>query len=304
MFGAADVGPLTEIETDGPAKSRTEDILRWVWRVGLSILCLLVLGLAWLVATGQLFRAGDDLGYNLGLAGGIMMLTLLLYPLRKRVRFLDRWGEMRYWFRYHMVAGIVGPLLVIFHSTFRIGAMNSRVALYAMLLVAISGIVGRFLYRHIHRGMYGQHLTLSDVQTDLAACTENMDTIFAQYPQIHERLLLFRKYAFLDMPGIWPRLKRFVMLRIIAHRLAKRVRDQLKSAMKRAKREERLTRPQRILNYRLARQKTDAFLDAVCDASQLAGWEKLFSLWHVVHIPFLYLLIGSGVVHVIAVHMY
>jgi hypothetical protein len=304
MFGAADVGPLTEIRTDGPAKSRTEDALRWAWRAGLFLLCLLVLGLAWLVADGQLYRAGDDIGYNLGLWGGIMMLTLLLYPLRKRVRFMDRWGEMRYWFRYHMVAGIVGPSLVVFHSTFHIGAMNSRVALYAMLLVAISGIVGRFLYRHIHRGMYGQHLSMTDVQSDLQGCTDNMGTIFSEYPQIQERLLMFRKYAFLELRGVWPRLKRFVMLRIIARRLAMRVHEQMKQAMKRAKREERLTKAQRVLNYRLAKQKTDAFLDAVCEASQLTSWEKLFSFWHVIHIPFLYLLIVSGIVHVVAVHMY
>ena len=304
MFGAANLGPLTEIASDGPAKSRTEDILRWVWRAGLAIICLLVLVLAWVVADGQVYRSGDDFGYNLGLVGGVMMLTLLLYPLRKRVRFMDRWGEMRWWFRYHMVAGIAGPVLVIFHSTFRIGAMNSRVALYSMLLVATSGLVGRFLYRHIHRGMYGQHLTLSDVQEQLEFCTENMGTIFAQYPQIQERLLLFRKYAFLEMNGWWPRLKRFVMLRIVARRLGARVRDQLKRAMKRAKREESLTKAQRILNYRLAKQKTEAFLDAVCDSSQFTSWEKLFSYWHVIHIPFLYLLVVSGIVHVIAVHMY
>jgi hypothetical protein len=131
-----------------------------------------------------------------------------------------------------------------------------------------------------------------------------MGTIFSEYPQIQERLLMFRKYAFLEMRGVWPRFKRFVMLRLIARRLAMRVHDQLKRAMKRAKKEERLTKAQRILNYRLSKQKTDAFLDAVCEASQFTSWEKLFSLWHVIHIPFLYLLVVSGIVHVIAVHMY
>lgn len=304
MFGSAEIGPLTEIPTDGPAKSSAEKALRWTWWAVIGLLSSLVLLLAWLTASGTLYKPGDDFGYNLGLVGGIMMLTLLLYPLRKRVRFMDRMGSMRYWFRYHMVAGIAGPVLVLFHSTFRIGSMNGRVALYAMVLVAVSGIVGRFLYRHVHRGMYGQHLTLNDAEGDLRVSSESMGSVFADHPEIENRLKAFRDYAFTELPGMWPRLIRFVALRIKARRLSLGIRDGLKQAMKKAKREQRLTRPQRILSYRLAKQKTEAYLDAVCEASQLTSWERLFSLWHVIHIPFLYLLLVSGIVHVIAVHMY
>lgn len=59
-----------------------------------------------------------------------------------------------------------------------------------------------------------------------------------------------------------------------------------------------------MLNYQLAKEQIDAYLMAIVQAAQLASWERLFSLWHVAHIPFLYLLLFSGIVHVIAVHIY
>jgi hypothetical protein len=304
MFGSPDLGPMTRIETDGEPNSSVERVLRWAWRTGLVVLALLVLALAWLAAYGEIYKSGDDVGYNMGLVGGLLMLSLLLYPLRKRVRWLDRLGSMLYWFRYHMVVGIGAPVLILFHSTFKTGSMNGAVALYAMLLVATSGVVGRFLYRHIHRGMYGQQLSMADAENALKGSTEAMREIFHDFPEIEQRLVKFREYAFADLGGTWPRIRRFVTLHIRGRRLSRSVREQLKRAMKKAKREQLLNRNQRILTYRLAKEKANAYVDAVCEASQLTSWERLFSLWHVIHIPFLYLLVVSGIVHVIAVHMY
>jgi hypothetical protein len=304
MFGSPNLGPMTEIPAQGPVSSKAEQILRWTWRIGIAILVGLLLLLAWLVASGNLFKAGDDVGYNLGLVGGLMMLSLLLYPVRKRTRFMNRLGSMQGWFKYHQAAGIVGPLLVLFHSTFRIGSMNARVALYAMILVATSGLIGRFLYRHIHKGMYGQHLTMRDAEEDLKESTEDVRSIFAEHPQIEAQLKEFRVMAFAHEPNLGARVLRFVTMKSRGHRLSLSVRNQLKKALTKAKRENRLTRTQRILTYQLAKQKTDAFVDAVCEASQLSSWERMFSLWHVLHVPFLYLLVISGIVHVVAVHMY
>lgn len=304
MLGSPNLGPLTEIPARGPVDSKAAQILRWAWRIGLAALALLLLVLAWFVASGHLFKAGDDIGYNLGLAGGLMMLSLLIYPLRKRLRFMDRMGSMQAWFRYHQIAGITGPVLVLFHSTFRIGSMNARVALYAMILVAVSGVIGRFLYRHIHRGMYGQHLTMRDAENDLAQCTEDVRSVFAAYPKIEEKLKAFRVAAFAHEPKLSARLWRFMTLKARGHRLSQAIREQIKRALHKAKHENQMTQRQRILTYQLAKQKADAYVDAVCEAAQLSSWERLFSLWHVAHVPFLYLLVISGIVHVVAVHMY
>lgn len=304
MSNATVLGPATVISMDGPAKSRAESILRWLWRGALAALVLMVLALVWLVVVARPYEAGSPLGYNLGLAGGLMMLSLLLYPLRKRVRWLERLGRMESWFNYHMAVGIGGPLLILFHSTFRTGSMNARVALYAMLLVVASGVVGRFLYRHIHKGLYGHQLTLAEVQADLQTSTDNMTSVFALEPGIEARLRTFHEQAFAPLDGIGARMWRFMSLRRQGRRVAREVRREVKRALMRQRREQGKPRAQLALSYRLAKDQIDTYVGAIVRAAQLAGWERLFSLWHVVHLPFLYLLLLSGIVHVIAVHVY
>jgi hypothetical protein len=38
--------------------------------------------------------------------------------------------------------------------------------------------------------------------------------------------------------------------------------------------------------------------------AELGSWERLFSLWHVFHLPFFYMLVLAALIHVLAVHMY
>jgi hypothetical protein len=97
---------------------------------------------------------------------------------------------------------------------------------------------------------------------------------------------------------------RFMTLKSRGHKLSLVIRDGIKKSLGKAKRDNRLSRRERIITYQLAKQKTDIFVDAVCEAALLTSWERLFALWHVLHVPFLYLLVVSGIVHVVAVHMY
>jgi hypothetical protein len=295
---------MTVISMEGEVKSGTERVLRWAWRSSIALLVVLLLVLAWLVAFGKLYEPGSTLGYNLGLVGGLLMVSLLIYPLRKRVRFLAWLGRMESWFKFHMMAGIGGPLLVLFHSTFKIGSMNGRVALYAMLLVAFSGVVGRFLYRHLHRGLYGRQLTLADAENDLKTSVASLDSVFALQPDIELRLRAFYEENFAHLDSITLRVWRFVTLNWRCQRLAREIRRDTKLALKRLGREKQIPRSELIISHKLAREQVDRYLDAVVRATQFAGWERLFSLWHVVHIPFIYLLLFSGIIHVIAVHMY
>ncbi len=101
------------------------------------------------------------LGYCLGIVGGSMMILLLIYPARKRMQSLAPIGSVKAWFQIHMVLGVLGPLLVLFHSNFRTGATNSNVALYCMLLVSGSGLIGRYFYSRIHTEMSGSQESLA-----------------------------------------------------------------------------------------------------------------------------------------------
>lgn len=284
--------------------SRGEVVLRWTWGIALGILFLLLTGLGILVAMGSPYTPGSDFGYNLGLVGGLMMLSLLVYPLRKRIRLLERLGAMNTWFRYHMFIGIAGPALVLFHSTFTLKSMNGTIAFCAMLLVVFSGVIGRFIYRHVHRGLYGRKLTLATARNDIQASIERLSKVFSLEADIEPKLRAFNDYAFAPARGFMGGIWRFATLRAKAHAHSAEIRAEVKDSMMRQGRERNLAKRQIILEYRLAREQINIYLNAVVRAAQLSSWERAFSLWHLVHIPFLYLLVISGIVHVIAVHMY
>lgn len=272
------------------------------WLIGPVVLLTLIV--AWVAQHERLYTPGSRLGYYLGVVGGIMMLTLLLYPLRKHVRFLQVAGPIRHWFKIHMVFGILGPLLIVVHSAFGIGSLNAAVAMGCMLLVAGSGVIGRFIYTRIHHGLYGRKASVQEMQTDLGIHTTEMHSRFHFAPAVEGRLRDFGEivghgsasfrlsaWQFLTL-GLRARHVRYQcrrdLRRILGAHAAKRQWD-------RAKLRQRLAAADSMIRN---------YLDAVCRTAQFGVYERLFSLWHVLHVPFVFMLVVSGVVHVIAVHMY
>lgn len=296
--------PASSLPAEKQVAPQAEFVLQIVWRISVGILVLLLLIVATLVYLGDLYTPGSTVGYNLGLAGGLMMLTLLLYSLRKRFRALDRLGAMNSWFRFHMFIGIAGPMLVVFHSTFSLKSMNGTVAFMSMLLVVLSGVVGRFIYRHIHRGLYGRKLTVSATLGDIRTSIERLSSVFSLQADIEPRLRAFQEFALAPSSSFFAGMRKFITLHSRARSLSNEIRSEIRPALVQRGTDMRLSRSQIILEYKIAKEHINTYLDAIVKAAQLSRWERAFSLWHLVHIPFLYLLIISGIVHVIAVHMY
>lgn len=251
-----------------------------------------VAGLTWLgfqVATHDYFKPGDDLGYNMGLIGGLMMLTLLMYPLRKHFAFMRRLGEMKYWFSMHMMFGIFGPLLVLFHSTFQIHSVNAAVALTSMLVVAGSGFIGRYAYRHIHRGLYGSKLTLHEIREELLGAKDEADSKLKNYPAVVVVLHRFQKYALHPGMPFTGKVLRFFALPI---------RRQIANFRC------RMLVPDHSREGREVRNLVLDYLYGIERAAQFKVFERIFALWHVIHIPLVYMLVATAIWHVVAVHMY
>ena len=118
-----------------------------------------------------------------------MMLLLLLYSARKHVRWLKFLGPTVAWFRYHMILGVLGPLCILYHSNFGLGATNSNVALFSMLTVAGSGLIGRYIYARIHHGLYGSKLSLGELKTGADGLRAHSGA-FGFLPQLVTRLVL------------------------------------------------------------------------------------------------------------------
>lgn len=271
----------------------------------LLILVALQVVLAFSVSRSGAFTSGSKLGYWIGVAGAVMMLALLIYPLRKHLRVLNRIGSMRFWFALHMACGIFGPLLVLVHSTFHIGSLNAGVALISMLLVAASGIIGRFIYVRIHHGLYGVKATLRELQAKLGFDEADVKSrLHDVAPDVEARLLAFEAYALKPDSSSLQRTWRLLTLdenRIWTYAVAYRELGAAyrRAALARGWDEDKLER--RLVTARLV---VGRYLKNVRDVAQFSTYERLFSLWHILHVPLVYMLAISSVVHVVAVHMY
>jgi hypothetical protein len=275
------------------------------WNVFLLVVTA-ILALGYMISTQKFYKSGDNLGYNMGLVGGIMLLMLLLYPLRKRVRFLKGLGILPTWFKWHMIFGILAPALIMFHSTFRIGSINAGMALVAMLLVSGSGIFGRFFYTKIHNGLYGRQANLKELQDDMAL-TGNVKSVLGFAPEIEKRLTEFQARTIKVSKGGDPGLWHFLTIGIRAALLSRKLAKDLHHVMFYQVSEKNLNEAQmQRLNliFEQDLKHINYYIKAVRDVAQFHTYERMFSWWHIFHIPLVYLMVFSGIYHVIAVHMY
>ena len=272
-----------------------------------TVVYLVLIALVWLTwKISQLgyFEAGDDTGYWLGVAGGCMMLLLFSYPLRKHFRFAQNWGRVKWWFLVHMLLGVGGPLLILLHSTFRIGSLNAGVALYSMIIVALSGVVGRFIYARVHRGLRGEQVGFKELQSRAKFDQDDARSRLAFAPKVESLLRNFEE-AELKAKASWLTYFRQVFwlplkLWLVYWRCVNGIRKPIRRLATHGK----WSRQDLVRRERASRKLVRRYLTAVVRVAQYTAYERLFSLWHVVHVPFVYLLVISAIVHVIAVHAY
>jgi len=280
-----------------PAQKNYRDWILWLGTIAF-------VGFAWLAGRYGGYKPGSDLGYWLGLVGGVAMLFTLLYPLRKRVRALHSWGRVKPWFVTHMILGVGGPFLVLAHSTFRIGSINAGVALFSMLLVTASGVIGRFIYVRIHHGLYGERATLKELQEQAGLNEEAAGSIFANAPEVEKRLHAFHNRAIADskvpLRAFWSLLTLGTRGRWIYWQC----RRELKHIFRDRGSKLEWDQTKRRRRQRRANEMVRAYLLSVQRVTQFQTYERLFSLWHILHLPMVWLLAFSAVAHVIAVHAY
>jgi Fe-S-cluster-containing hydrogenase component 2 len=105
------------------------------------------------------FRPGDELAIWAGYVGTSLMIIALLYPLWKRVRLMQKIGSSAAWFDFHLMGGTVGPLFIALHSALRLDkSLITLVPFWSMIIVALSGVVGRYLYAQMPDLLHGREL--------------------------------------------------------------------------------------------------------------------------------------------------
>ena len=267
-------------------------------------LAALAVYLGWIGREGRQISAGEGLGYWLGVTGGTLMVALLLYSVRKRIPLLRKLGPTRHWFRMHMSLGIIGPIIILYHSNFQVGSINSQVALYCTLLVAASGVVGRYFYAKIHTGLYGSSTSLRQLVRTVEASKQSSRRTPGLNAEVREQLASLAETA-LKRPEtlgtsalapVWLGFKTrwlYWQLRSIAYRNI----DELAESSA-------VARQHRARLRRTTRQYLRRRLGEIRKVAQFGFFEKLFSLWHIIHVPFFLMMVLSALVHVLAVHMY
>jgi hypothetical protein len=246
----------------------------------------------------------QGLGYWLGIIGGSSMLLLLLYPLRKRIKVLRLIGGVTFWFRIHMILGLVGPALVLFHCNFQLGSLNSNVALFAMLIVAGSGVVGRYLYTKIHLGLYGRKAAVHEILADAEAIQRLLGEGVPASSRIVETLNSFGTRAVAPRTGVLGSFWSMAALTMRARTVRRQLASEARSLIKREGKRRGWSRRARRNRLAATIELITVHLAAVRKAAAFAFYERLFALWHVLHLPLFFLLVLAAVVHVVAVHFY
>jgi hypothetical protein len=120
------------------------------------VFCILITGLYGVVVIWKqaIPAAGEFFGHTIGIIGFILMvMTETLYSLRKRSR-LASWGRLSAWLKFHIFMGLVGPYMVLLHTSWKFNGLAACTTLLTVIIV-VSGFIGRYIYTRIPRTMDG-----------------------------------------------------------------------------------------------------------------------------------------------------
>ena len=296
---SAQVRPASRRSADADAPSGAQPL-----ELLFFLLVAAVLFAGWRMRDEEYLTAKSGLGYALGILGTVLMVLLLLYPLRKRVRVMRNWGAMKHWFRAHMILGVLGPALILFHGNFGTRSLNSTVAVFSMLLVATSGFVGRYLYSKIHYGLYGRRMTLTELKEGIAHNMNDGALLLGCAPELQRRLLAFDAAILTPCPSLLQSFWRFLTIGLRTRWIRFRLFRGLARAARLAARSEGWSGSERRRRRKQARCHISAHMIAARRVARFSLYERLFALWHILHMPLFVMLLITAVIHILAVHLY
>jgi hypothetical protein len=121
------------------------------------------------------YEPGKGIWRLMGWTGSGMMLVMMVYTLRKRMGYSSSFGSMRVWLNFHMLMGIIGPILITFHTTFKFGGLIGT-SYWAMLATVLFGVLGRYIYIQIPRGITGAELSMKEIELSAASMDRQLES--------------------------------------------------------------------------------------------------------------------------------
>jgi len=231
------------------------------------------------------FKPGGLWGHGMGIAGSTMILLLFLYSARKRHRLGLRSGRLSRWLDIHIFFGVMGPLLITLHTAMKFHGFVS-VSYFSMVVVALSGVFGRYVYMQIPRdarghtvGLDASRQRIGEIQErmtrqmppDATAGIQRFTGAVADHSESGFRAVLKTLGDDLTLPWRARRLRRFL-------------------------RQGKQKVPERELNVvvRLAREQSVL----IRRIAMLETMTRSLQYWHVFHKPFAYVMIAVMFIHI------
>ncbi len=104
--------------------------------------------------------------HGYGIIGTAMVfIGVITYSTRKRINRLSHWGKIRDFLDFHIFMCLVGPILIMYHTTFKFGGIAGA-GFWCMTAVVLSGFVGRYFYKFIPKNIEGQELNIRDIENE------------------------------------------------------------------------------------------------------------------------------------------
>ncbi len=213
-----------------------------------------------------------------------MLIGVLGYMARKRIRMFSRLGALKYWLEFHIFLCTLGPIMVLFHTTFKFGGIVS-VSFWSMIGVVASGVVGRFIYLQIPHTIEGREMSrneLSGMKVNFYAELKKEYGIDSEILDWLNRLLLDQ--STLHKGNFFMRIfSRFMYERKVVKRLKRKLKTQNISRRN-------IGKISRIVKAEMILTRWIAWLSTMQD---------YLRYWHVAHLPFALIMLAIMIVHVI-----
>jgi len=262
---------------------------RELWLSFIAMVCVTLAYLFVMAWQGRLPRAREFFGHSIGILGFILMLmTETLYSLRKRSRSA-RWGRMAEWLEFHIFTGIVGPYLVLLHSSWKFNGLAGVVMLLTVMILA-SGFVGRYLYTAVPRTADGVEVEARLLEEQIAASNMALQAWFNAPEGALRDLARNFSSAPVGSAG---------QFSLVVGRAVLDWNYQLNWWLERRRLNPSQRAQARRLEELVSRRRT---LEIQLASVTVA--RRLLALWHAIHVPLGMVLFSAAIIHIIAAIYY
>ncbi len=260
---------------------------RELWLSFIAIILISLIYLFVTIAYGGIPGASDLFGHSIGIVGFVLMLmTETLYTLRKRSK-RARWGRMSTWLQFHIFTGLVGPYMVLLHSSWKFNGLAGMVMLLTAIIVG-SGFIGRYIYTSVPRNADGIEIEAIELEQRIRAVDSELQGWLAANPELYNGLAR-RLTPSAAVSGNW-----LVFGRALEEWNARLKWWRLSSRMDRKARAQAGQLNELLKRGRNLRRQL----------SSIVLSRRLLGLWHVIHIPVGMALFTAAFVHIIAAIYY